>query len=235
MTTEEEVAAILEGWVVTTCVQNGHFWTIAGFDPCGRNHSGSRADPIELAHDLARLVDPPPPIEIDPTPEPVQPTVLAEASAGVEAAPPASAPVAPHVNETPEPQHEDPAHVNEPAELQHDPAPVYPGMMVVPDQEGPLRGWLTKRITEIEEDRLAAADDPNARARQIWGFTTYTNLTRGGNDIPADVQAAYDEFLRVQPIIDRIEAYAKNLRRAAISVDLQMLKAMADQIEEGWP
>ncbi len=91
MTTEEQVAAILKGWTVTTCANNGAFWTIGGFDPYGRNHSGSRADPIALAHDLARLAEPPV-SHTPPAPEPVQPTAQEQVSASpVEDPPIASA------------------------------------------------------------------------------------------------------------------------------------------------
>jgi hypothetical protein len=154
MTTQEQVAAILTGWTVTTCADNGAFWTIAGLDPYGRAHSGSRADPIELAHDLARLVEPPPvlaPVEpapimatADPEPSPpapaaVQPTLQAPASAGVEEASPASAPA----------------------------APAYPGTMLREDRENYLRGQITVRATRIEQNRLQGRFDVNAQVIRV--------------------------------------------------------------------
>jgi len=219
MTAEDEVAAILTGWTAIKCAHNGPFWTISGFDPYGNNHSGSRADPIELAHDLARLVEPPP--VISPTPEAVQPTPQVEASAGVEEAPTASTPAAPQVEETPEPQHE--------------PVPAYPGMMVREDRENYLRGQITVKATRIEQNRLQGRFDANARERQIWGFKEYHNANDLGLPISVEVHEAYNEFLAADGWIRATKAHADNLRAAAISVDLPMLEAMADQIEDGWP
>ena len=232
MTTEEQVAAILEGWTVTTCAQQGHFWTVAGLDPYGRSHAGSRVDPIALAHDLARCVEPPPILEIDPTPELVQPTVLVEASAGVEELSP-SAPAAPHVEETPEPQHEGEPQVKEAAETQ--PSPAYPGLMVREDRENFLRGQITVRATRIEQNRLQGRFDVNAQERQRLGWVNYQNLRAKELPIPDDVSAAYEEFLAADGWIKATKAHADNLRAAAISVPLEMLEAMQDQIEEGWP
>jgi hypothetical protein len=222
MTTEQEVAAILTGWTVTTCADNGAFWTIAGLDPYGRAHSGSRADPIELAHDLARLVEPPPvlaPVEpapimatADPEPTPptaqaIQPDLAPPASAGVEEASPASAPA----------------------------APAYPGTMLREDRENFLRGQITVRATRIEQNRLQGRFDVNAQERQRWGFTTYHNLSDLGQPIPDDVSAAHEEFLQADGWIRATKAHADNLRAAAISVPLEMLEAMQNEIEEGWP
>ncbi|NBW21241.1 MAG: hypothetical protein EBR82_76095 [Caulobacteraceae bacterium] len=232
MTTQDEVAAILRGWAVTTCVQQGWFWTIGGLDPYGRAHSGSRVDPIALAHDLARCVEPPPILEIDRTPAAVQPTLQAEASAGVEDLSP-STPAAPHVEETPEPQHEGEPQVTEAAETQ--PSPAYPGMLVREDRENYLRGQITVRATRMEQNRLQGRFDVNAQERQRWGFTTYQNLSAQELPIPDDVQAAYDEFLQADGWIRATKAHADNLRAAAISVPLEMLEAMQDQIDEGWP
>jgi hypothetical protein len=232
MTTQDEVAAILKGWTVTTCAQQGAFWTVAGLDPYGRSHAGSRVDPIALAHDLARSVEPPPILEIDPTPQPVQPTATVEASAGVEELSP-SAPAAPPVEETPEPQHEGEPQVTEAAETQ--PSPAYPGLMVREDRENYLRGQITVRATRIEQNRLQGRFDVNAQERQRWGFTSFQNLSAQELPITDDVQAAYDEFLQADGWIRATKAHADNLRAAAISVPLEMLEAMQDQIDEGWP
>jgi hypothetical protein len=220
MTTQEQVASILTGWTVTTCADNGSFWTVAGLDPYGRAHSGSRADPIELAHDLARLVEPPPVLEIDPTPEPVQPTVLAEASAGVEDLSP-SAPAAPPAEE--------------PVELTDAQRVAYAGTMLQHDRENYLRGLITVRVTQIEKARLAGRYDRNAQDRQIWGWTSFQNLSAQELPIPDDVQNAYDEFLLANAWERATKDHAAALRDAAITVELQMLEAMLDQVSEGWP
>jgi len=223
MNIQEEVASILRGWAVTTCAQQGAFWTVAGLDPYGRSHAGSRVDPIALAHDLARCVEPPPILEIDPTPAAVQPTLQVEASAGVEEAPPASAPAAPPVEEV------------EQAEPAPQPSPAYPGLMVREDRENFLRGQITVRATRIEQNRLQGRFDVNAQERQRWGFTSFQNLSAQELPIPDDVQAAYDEFLQADGWIRATKAHADNLRAAAISVPLEMLEAMQTEIDEGWP
>ena len=222
MTTQDEVAAILEGWTVTTCAQQGAFWTVAGLDPYGRSHAGSRVDPIALAHDLARCVEPPPILEIDPTPAAVQPTLQAEASAGVEELSP-SAPAAPPVEEV------------EQVEPAPQPSHAYPGLLVREDRENFLRGQITVKATRIEQNRLQGRFDVNAQERQRWGFTTYQNLSAQELPITDDVQAAYDEFLQADGWIRATKAHADNLRAAAISVPLEMLEAMQTEIDEGWP
>jgi len=222
MTTQDEVAAILEGWTVTTCAQQGAFWTVAGLDPYGRSHAGSRVDPIALAHDLARCVEPPPILEIDPTPAAVQPTLQVEASAGVEELSP-SAPAAPPVEEV------------EQVEPAPQPSHAYPGLLVREDRENFLRGQITVKATRIEQNRLQGRFDVNAQERQRWGFTTYQNLSAQELPITDDVQAAYDEFLQADGWIRATKAHADNLRAAAISVPLEMLEAMQTEIDEGWP
>jgi hypothetical protein len=181
MTTQDEVAAILKGWTVTTCAQQGAFWTIAGLDSYGRSHAGSRVDPIALAHDLARCVEPPPPIEIDPTPEPVQPTVLVEASASppLDAVTIEGGGAAPPVDEV------------EQGEPAPQPSPSYPGLMVREDRENFLRGQITVRATRIEQNRLQGRFDVNAQERQRWGWVNYQNLRAKELPIPDDVSAAY--------------------------------------------
>ena len=233
MNIREEVAAILEGWTVTTCAQQGHFWTIAGLDPYGRSHAGSRVDPIALARDLARCVEPPPILEVAPEPqlepsEPpptahaIQPDLALTASAGVEEAPPASAPAAL-------------ADEVEQVEPAPQPSPSYPGLMVREDRENFLRGQITVRATRIEQNRLQGRFDVNAQERQRWGWVTYQNLRAKELPIPDDVSAAYEEFLAADGWIKATKAHADNLRAAAISVPLEMLEAMQDQIDEGWP
>jgi hypothetical protein len=111
----------------------------------------------------------------------------------------------------------------------------YAGTMVIPDEEGPLRGHLAKRITEIEEDRRSAVDEPNARERQNNGFVAYQNLSAQELPIPDDVRAAYEEWLAVQAKLNAITAHARELRKAAISVPMDMLRAMVTGVEEGWP
>ena len=51
----EEVAAILVGWTNIRVEGRKSFWLIAGIDPSGRAHAGTRADPISLARDLVEL------------------------------------------------------------------------------------------------------------------------------------------------------------------------------------
>ena len=107
--------------------------------------------------------------------------------------------------------------------------------MLREDRENFLRGQITVRATRIEQNRLQGRFDVNAQERQRWGFTTYHNLSDLGQPIPDDVQAAHEEFLQADGWIRATKAHADNLRAAAISVPLEMLEAMQDQIEEGWP
>jgi hypothetical protein len=69
----EEVKAILADWESLRVEQGPSFWTIGGTYN-GQSHGGTRADPISLAHDLARIAGSPVPVvepEPEPTPEPV--------------------------------------------------------------------------------------------------------------------------------------------------------------------
>jgi len=240
MSIQEEVAAILEGWTVTTCAQQGAFWTVAGLDPYGRSHAGSRVDPIALAHDLARCVEPPPILEVAPEPQPepsepsptaqaIQPDLAPEASAGVEGAPPPPSAPAALADNAANP-YVQPVDVTAQAS-----AASYPGMMVREDRENYLRGQITVRATRIEQNRLQGRFDVNAQERQRWGWVNYQNLRAKELPIPDDVSAAYEEFLAADGWIKATKAHADNLRAAAISVPLEMLEAMQDQIEEGWP
>jgi hypothetical protein len=66
----EEVKAILADWESLRVEQGPSFWTIGGTYN-GQSHGGTRADPISLAHDLARIAGSPVPVvEPEPVPEP---------------------------------------------------------------------------------------------------------------------------------------------------------------------
>ena len=58
----EEVKAILSNWDNVRVEDNGAYWLVAGSYQ-GHAHAGTRADPVSLAHDLAKLagswVEPP--------------------------------------------------------------------------------------------------------------------------------------------------------------------------------
>lgn len=70
----EQVKTILSAWDNVRVEDNGAYWLVAGSYK-GQSHAGTRADPISLAHDLARLVSEPVAVEPEPTaapePEPV--------------------------------------------------------------------------------------------------------------------------------------------------------------------
>lgn len=227
---EEQVASILDGWTVTTCAYNGLFWTIAGRDPHGRAHSGSRPDAIALAHDLARAVEP---LHAEPSPAPafVQPMAQEAASASPEEA------ARPSGDDVLTEQPADELELIDIAPVDAEPAsrPAYAGTMLQADRENQLRGLITVRVTQIEKARLAARYDRNAKDRQIWGFTAFQNLSAQELPIPDDVQAAHDEFLVADAWVRATKDHADALREAAITVDLQMLEAMLDQVSEGWP
>lgn len=60
----EEVHAILSGWDNVRVEDNGAYWLVAGSYQ-GQAHAGTRADPISLAHDLAKFgVSPPEPVKV---------------------------------------------------------------------------------------------------------------------------------------------------------------------------
>ncbi len=66
----EQVEAILASWDGLRIENNGSYWLIAGSYQ-GQAHAGTRADPISLAHDLARIAGSPVPVvEPEPVPEP---------------------------------------------------------------------------------------------------------------------------------------------------------------------
>ena len=50
----EQVKSILAGWDGVRVEDNGAYWLVAGSYQ-GQAHAGTRADPISLAHDLARI------------------------------------------------------------------------------------------------------------------------------------------------------------------------------------
>jgi hypothetical protein len=66
----EQVQTILAGWDNVRVEDNGAYWLVAGSYK-GQSHAGTRADPISLAHDLARLAVQREPVA-DPIPDPVQ-------------------------------------------------------------------------------------------------------------------------------------------------------------------
>lgn len=73
----EKIQKILHNWDNLRVEEGPSFWTIAG-SYNGQSHAGTRADPISLAHDLARIagssvavVEPDPVPEPEPAPAPV--------------------------------------------------------------------------------------------------------------------------------------------------------------------
>lgn len=73
----EEVKAILADWENLRVEEGPSFWTIGGTYN-GQSHGGTRADPISLAHDLARIAGSPVPA-VEPEPEPAPAPVSSEA------------------------------------------------------------------------------------------------------------------------------------------------------------
>ena len=74
----EQVKEILSGWDNVRVEEGPSFWTIGGTYN-GQSHGGTRADPISLAHDLARIAGSPVPVvEPEPEPEPAPEPVVSE-------------------------------------------------------------------------------------------------------------------------------------------------------------
>jgi hypothetical protein len=216
MSTQTEVAAILDGWTVTLCADQGAYWTIAGIDPSGRSHAGSRADPIELAHDLARaaelriVVTPTP--WTAPAPEPIVLSVPDPAPQDI--APPA-------------------AEVFPAADVVGGAIDAYPGLFLQRDDKARLRADLMDSITEIEERRLEASGDVNKIADALQAISDWHNAN--SQTRTDEIKRRYNEAILYQNRETLIRAHAAKLRAAARKHDLPMLQAMIETHEEGWP
>lgn len=65
----EHVKAILHDWDGVRAEDNGAYWLVAG-SYHGQPHAGTRADPVSLAHDLARIAGSKGRAVVAPEPEP---------------------------------------------------------------------------------------------------------------------------------------------------------------------
>lgn len=65
----EQVKAILHDWDGVRVENNGAYWLVAGSYQ-GQPHAGTRADPVSLAHDLARIAGSKGLAVVAPEPEP---------------------------------------------------------------------------------------------------------------------------------------------------------------------
>jgi len=224
---QDDVAAILEGWTDLRVQDFGPFWLVVGVDPYGTPRGGSRVDVLSLAADLRDIAEreKPAPVEVSPpAPEAVQPTPQEEASAppSVDASSDADGGAA-------QPEEPPPAQVSPPS------APAYAGTMLQEDRENYLRGVITVRVTQIEQNRLQGRYDANARERQRVGFVEFHNASDLGLPITDEVRAAYDEFLAADQWVRATKDHADALRSAAITVGLDLLEAMQTSVEENWP
>jgi len=60
----EQIKAILPGWENVRVEDNGAYWLVSG-NWQGQSHAGTRADPVSLAHDLAKFgTKPPEPVKV---------------------------------------------------------------------------------------------------------------------------------------------------------------------------
>lgn len=111
----------------------------------------------------------------------------------------------------------------------------YAGTMLQEDRENYLRGVITVRVTQIEQNRLQGRYDANARERQRVGFVEFHNASDLGLPITDEVRAAYDEFLAADAWVRATKDHADALRSATITVGLDLLEAMQTSVEENWP
>ena len=148
----ENIKAILSNWDDVRIEQNPVYWTIGGVFK-GTAHAGTRADPLSLARDLARIAG----SDVQPTPVPVvEPAPVAEPEPVAVVEPEPVSEIIPEPEPAPEPEPQP-----EP-ELQPEPEPVV-ALAPVIDRDAlaeMVRAIMTEMQTPEPEPVITAPVEP---------------------------------------------------------------------------
>ena len=203
----EQVKAILCDWGDVRVENNGAYWLVAG-NYHGQSHAGTRADPISLAHDLARIARGFDADEwaslpfLDPAPQDIAPPA-AEAS-------PAADAVGGAID-------------------------AYPGLFLQRDDEARLRADVLAAISMRKRALLHAINYGSGQVEEMLAFSQFTNARAIGQELPQHTIDLAEAWTNRERRELAIREYAESLEDAAHFASLPMLQAMIDTHEEGWP
>jgi hypothetical protein len=204
----EQVKAILAGWDNVRAEDNGAYWLVSG-SYHGQAHAGTRADPISLAHDLARI------------------------AGGFDAGEwsPEVAPPSPN----PAPQDFAPPIADALPDAVGGAIDAYPGLFLQRDDEARLRADVLAAISMRKRACIAAVNYGSGLTEELLAFSAYNNARAIGQEIPQSTIDLAEAYMRRTAREQAIREHADKLEDAAVGASLIMLQAMIETHEDGWP